>query len=160
MKYFLSLGSNLGHRPKNLAQAISFLEEEGVRVSKASSLYETQPVGLAGQPWFFNQVVEVETGLDPHELLRLAKRIEKKMGRKFLERKGPRIIDIDILLAEQTIIQTDKLIIPHPRMESRNFVLVPLREISPSSRHPIMKATIEDLCRKSKDTAAVRKIDK
>lgn len=160
MKYFLSLGSNLGHRAKNLAKATYFLEEEGLKVNKTSSVYETQPVDFPDQPWFFNQVIRVETSLDPFELLRLLKKIEKRMGRKILEKKGPRIIDIDILLAEQTVVQTDELAIPHPRMESRNFVLVPLKEISPDFIHPIMKVTIENLWKTSKDKATVRKIDK
>jgi len=160
MKYFLSLGSNLGHRAKNLAKAIYSLEEEGVKVKKTSSLYETQPVDFPDQPWFFNQVIEVEIDLDPLDLLHLVKKIEKRMGRKILERKGPRIIDIDILLAEQTVVQTDELAIPHPKMESRNFVLVPLKEISPDFLHPIMKVTIENLWKTSKDKATVRKINK
>lgn len=160
MKYFLSLGSNLGHRAKNLTKAISFLEEEGVKVIQVSSLYETEPVGFPDQPWFFNQVIAVETSLNPFDLLLLAKKIEKRMGRKILQIKGPRIIDIDILLAEQTLVQTDELVIPHPRMASRKFVLVPLKEISPDLLHPIMKVTIENLWKTSKDKAIVRKIDK
>lgn len=159
MRYFLSLGSNLGDRAKNLAKAISLLEKQGVKVMQASSLYETEPVDFPDQPWFFNQVIEVETDRKPSDFLNLVKKAESKIGRKTLKTKGPRIIDIDILLAEQVVIQKDELVIPHPRMETRNFVLVPLKEISPETIHPILKVKIEDLWKRSRDKAAVRKID-
>jgi len=158
MKYFLSLGSNLGDRAKNIEQALAFLEEEGTKIIKSSSLYETQPVDIPSQLWFFNQVVEVETDLNPSNFLRLVKKIEKKMGRKPLYPKGPRIIDIDILLAEGNVIQTKELVIPHPRMEKRNFVLVPFKEISPETLHPIFMEKIEDLWKRSKDSSLVRLI--
>lgn len=160
MKYFLSLGSNLGDRAKNLAQALVFLEEEGAKIIKSSSLYETQPVDFPSQPWFFNQVVEVEIGLNSFEFLHLIKKIEKKMGRRLINPKGPRIIDIDILLAEGTIIRTRELKIPHPKMEKRNFVLIPFKEISPETRHPLLMERIEDLWKKSKDEGIVRQINK
>lgn len=158
MKYFLSLGSNLGNRAKNLAQALALLKKDGVKIIKSSSLYETQPVDYPFQPWFYNQVVEIEVNLDPFDFFHLLKKVEKKMGRKALNWKGPRAVDIDILLAESTVIETNELTIPHPRMEKRNFVLIPFKEISPETRHPLFKKKIEELWKKSIDKAIVRKI--
>lgn len=156
MVYFLSLGSNLGHRRKNLSQAISRLEEGGVRVLKASRIYESAPVGFRDQGWFLNQVLEVQTRLSPHSLLYLAKAIEKQMGRQPAPPKGPRCIDIDILLAGDRIIRSEDLQIPHPEMEKRNFVLVPFMEISPQTIHPVLNEKIEDLCKRSRDASEIR----
>jgi len=158
MKYFLSLGSNIGQKRKNLRLALALLEKEGGKVLRASSLYKTQPVGISDQPWFYNQVVEVETDLSPFSLLRLIKEIEKNMGRKTTVNQGPRLIDIDILLAGNSVIRTRELIIPHPRLEKRNFVLIPLGEISPETVHPFLKIKIEDLGKKSKDPSLVKKL--
>ena len=160
MKYFLSLGSNLGEKAKNLEGALLLLEEAGVRIIQRSSLYETQPVDLASQPWFYNQVVEAKSELSPHDLLGVIRDIEKRMGREILCTKGPRLIDIDILLAEENVLQTEELVIPHPRLDKRNFVLIPLREISPQSVHPLLKEKIEDLCQRSQDMSVVRKIER
>jgi 2-amino-4-hydroxy-6-hydroxymethyldihydropteridine diphosphokinase len=159
MRYFLCLGSNLGDRAKNLERAIVLLEEAGVKIVQRSSVYETQPVDLTSQPWFFNQVVEAESDLNAHDLLGMIKNIEKRIGRKALFPRGPRLIDIDILLAEEGVVQTKELAIPHPRLDKRNFVLIPLSEISPQSIHPLLGEKIEDLCRKSKDTSLVKKIE-
>ncbi len=155
MRYFLSLGSNLGDRKKNLALALSLLEEEEVGIIKASSLYETQPVGIPSESWFYNMVVEVLAEAEPKDFLTLIKGIEKKMGRKPKTSKSNRIIDIDILLAEEKVIRTKELEIPHPRMEERNFVLIPLLEISPDQVHPTLGESIRDLYKKSKDRSAV-----
>jgi len=159
MKYFICLGSNLGKKRKNLKTALFQLEKEGVRVLCYSSIYKTQPVGICNQSWFYNQVVEIETDLLPLSLLRLIKKIEKKMGRQISIQKGPRLIDIDILLAGNTVIRTKELVIPHPRLAERNFVLIPLREISPETEHPVLKAKIEDLEKKSKDPSIVEKLE-
>lgn len=158
MKYFLIFGSNLGNREKNLTDALSQLVKEGVEVISVSSLYETQPVDLASQPWFYNQVVEIKSNVNPKLLLELIKKIEKKMGREHYVNKGPRVIDIDILIAEDTVVQTKELIIPHPRLEERNFVLVPFAEISPDTVHPKLDERIRDLLRKSNDSSIVKKI--
>jgi 2-amino-4-hydroxy-6-hydroxymethyldihydropteridine diphosphokinase len=158
MIYFLSLGSNLGDKRKNLAQGLGFLAEGGVRILRTSSLYRTQPVEHQDQPWFYNQVVKVSTPLHPHSLLHLIKRIEKRMGREPGQTGGPRPIDIDILLAERWIIQTERLVIPHPRMQKRNFVLVPFKEISPETMHPRLKNRIVELWKKSADHSVVRKL--
>ncbi len=158
MKYFLSLGSNLGNRRANLALASCLLREKGIAIVRASSIYRTEPVDLPGQPRFYNQVLEIDAGANPMALLNLVKSVEQKMKRVPTVDKGPRRIDIDILLAGKTVVQTRRLMIPHPRMERRNFVLVPLREIAPHAVHPLLHERIEDLAKRSRDTAAVKKI--
>jgi 2-amino-4-hydroxy-6-hydroxymethyldihydropteridine diphosphokinase len=158
MRYFLSLGSNLGDKRKNMAQALALLTQKEVKILRASSLYRTQPVGYTEQLWFYNQVIEVSSSLNPYDLLRLIKGIEKRMGRKPTRPSGPRPIDIDILLAEDCIIRTKRLTIPHPRMQKRNFVLVPFKEMSPGTTHPVLKKTISELWKKSTDSSVVRKL--
>jgi len=158
MRYFLSLGTNLGNRKKNLALACSLLEENGVGILRASSVYRTEPVDVPDQPWFYNQVVEVDAEYDPLALLNLVKAIEKKLKRVPASDKGPRTIDIDILLAGNTVIQSRRLIIPHPRMAERNFVLVPLREIAPHAVHPLLHKRVLDLIKASADSSVVRKL--
>ncbi len=155
MIYFLSLGSNLGNRAKNLAAAVRLLRENGIEVLRASSVYETEPVDVAGQPWFLNQVLEVRSSLDPPALLKLAKSIEAGLERVQTVAKGPRTIDIDILLAGDLVIETPELIIPHPRLGRRNFVLVPFSEIAPEVRHPVLGKTIRDLALESPDPSRV-----
>jgi 2-amino-4-hydroxy-6-hydroxymethyldihydropteridine diphosphokinase len=136
---FLALGSNLGDRERNLASALERLEAGGVRVVARSSIYETAPQEFLDQPWFLNQVLKAETSLFPMQLLRLTQHIERELGR---ERgpsaipKGPRLIDIDILLFGHAVIDTPQLVIPHPAMLERRFVLEPLVEIAPELRHP------------------------
>ncbi len=157
MKYFLSLGSNLGNRRANLARAACLLREKGISIVRASSIYRTEPVDLRDQPWFYNQVLEVDAALNPLALLSLVKEIERTMKRLPAVDKGPRRIDIDILLAGKTVVQTRRLMIPHPRMARRNFVLVPLREIAPHAVHPLLHERIEDLAKRSQDSAVVKK---
>jgi len=157
MNYFLSLGSNVGDRKKNLKVACSLLEKAHIKILRSSSIYETQPVDYASQSWFLNQVLEVSTGQIPDELLCFIKKIEKKMGRKRSLPKGPRKIDIDIILAGGFIQQTPHLEIPHPQMHKRNFVLVPLREMAPGVMHPILKKTIESLAQENEDPSEIRK---
>jgi 2-amino-4-hydroxy-6-hydroxymethyldihydropteridine diphosphokinase len=158
MRYFLSLGSNLGDKGKNLARALFFLEKEGVRILKASSVYETEPVDFSCESWFFNQVIEAETKIKPKAFLDLVQKIERKMGRKLREKKSSRTIDIDILLAESTVTKSKELEIPHPRMEKRNFVLIPFVEISPDTIHPLFGESISALHRKSKDRSIVKRM--
>jgi 2-amino-4-hydroxy-6-hydroxymethyldihydropteridine diphosphokinase len=160
MKYFLSLGSNLGDRRKNISRALAFLDQENVKVVRSSSLYKTQPVGYAAQPWFYNQVIEVATRLNPYDLLDVIKKIESKLKRQPAVSDGPRTLDIDILLAEKSIIQTKKLIIPHPRLDKRKFVLTPLKELSPEAYHPVLRLKIRDLLKKSVDPSVVKKLKK
>src|SRR5438445_7381095 len=121
-KVYMSLGSNVGDREKNLRAAIDELPHAGVAVTRVSSFYETEPVDLREQPWFLNCVVEVATHLDPMTLLRALREIETKMGSKRLVAKGPRLIDIDILLYGSETVHTPELQLPHPRMHLRRFV--------------------------------------
>ena len=158
MRYFLCLGSNIGNKSKNLEQALHLIEKEGVKVVKKSSIYETEPFNSPRQPWFLNQVMEVSTELEPLDLLTTLKKIERQMGRKPTAQNEPRIIDVDILLAGKAVIQTKELEIPHPRMEKRNFVLIPLKEISPKTIHPLLNVSIEHLWKRSKDHSAVKKL--
>ncbi len=158
MRYLLSLGSNLGNRRRNLARALALLEAAGVRVRKVSSVYRAEPVDFAPQPWFYNLAVAVETALAPGELLNLAQRIEKEMGRVRKQKAGPRTIDIDILLAGRQVIRTPRLRVPHPRLDRRNFVLIPMAEIAPSAVHPLFRRTVRSLLEASTDRSGVRKI--
>ena len=129
---YLGLGSNLGDRLANLREAIRRLEDGGAcKVVKRSSVYETEPVGMVEQPDFLNAVVEVETAVEPRDLLRLCKSIENEMGRVRTNKWGPRVIDVDILLHGGSRVLEDDLTIPHAEMIGRAFVLVPLAEIAP-----------------------------
>jgi 2-amino-4-hydroxy-6-hydroxymethyldihydropteridine diphosphokinase len=157
MVYFLGLGTNLGRRAANLARARRLLEEGGVAVVRASSVYETEPVDLPGQPLFLNQVLEVRTALGPPALLRLSKSIEAALKRVPTVAKGPRTIDVDILLAGDTVLETPDLVVPHPRLHLRNFVLVPLAEIAAEARHPVLGKTVREIAAASPDRARVLK---
>lgn len=149
---YIGIGSNLGARHDNCLRAIELLEKNGLVVSKKSSLYDTAPWGRTEQPAFINMAVEIETELDPYGLLSLLKRIEKDMGRQETVRWGPRIIDLDILFFNQITLQSDTLIIPHPLMHEREFVLKPLSEIAKDLMHPVLKRKISDLSEAIKDT--------
>ena len=156
---YLSVGSNLGDRAKNLRVAIDGLPHAGVAVKKVSSFYETEPVDLREQPWFLNCAVEAKTHFDPMTLLRALREIETKMGSKKLVAKGPRLIDIDILLYGSETIDTPELHVPHPRMHLRRFVLVPLAEIAPKAVHAALKMTVAQLLERTPDHSAVRKLE-
>ena len=133
-KAYLSLGSNLGDRQAHLDRALELLEQAGVRVLRRSSIFETEPQDVLQQPWFLNVVAEVETSLFPKQLLACLLRTERELGRKRLVPKGPRIIDIDILLYGNAEVATKELQIPHPRLWQRRFVLEPLAELAPDIR--------------------------
>ncbi|HYL84799.1 MAG TPA: 2-amino-4-hydroxy-6-hydroxymethyldihydropteridine diphosphokinase [Candidatus Angelobacter sp.] len=158
-RVYLSLGSNVGDREKNLRAAIAELPHAGVAVTKVSSFYETEPVDLREQPWFLNCVVEGETHFDAVMLLPALREIETKMGSKKLVPKGPRLIDLDILLYGDETIHTYELQVPHPRMHLRRFVLVPLAEIAPNLRHASWNATVKDLLAETPDQSQVRRLN-
>jgi len=142
---YLGLGSNLGDRQTNLDDAIRRLTTDRVRVTRQSSIWETAPRDVLDQPWFLNQVIEVETDLFPRQLFQHLQRIEREMGRVRRISKGPRLIDLDILLYETAVVKSPELEIPHPRMTERRFVLAPLAELAPDLRHPVLKRTIREL---------------
>jgi len=154
---YLSLGSNVGDREANLRAAIDELPHAGVAVIRVSSFYETEPVDLREQPWFLNCAVEVETHFDAIVLLRALREIEAKMGSRKLMAKGPRLIDMDILLCGAETINTKELQVPHPRMHLRRFVLVPLAEIAPEVVDPELKKTVKQLLEGTPDNSTVRR---
>jgi 2-amino-4-hydroxy-6-hydroxymethyldihydropteridine diphosphokinase len=141
---YLSLGSNLGDRAANLREAQKRLENVG-RILCVSSYYETEPVEFTEQGWFLNCALALETGLTPQELMKSILRIEEEMGRRRVQKKGPRTIDIDILLFGDQVVNSAEITIPHPAMRQRRFVLEPLAEIAPGTRHPVLNKTIREL---------------
>jgi len=157
-KVYLSLGSNVGDREVNLRTAIAELLGVGVQVTKESSIYETEPVDFLEQPWFLNCVVEGETEIEAVALLCELREIERRMGSKKLVARGPRLIDIDILVYGRETVDTPELQVPHPRMHLRRFVLEPLVEIAPELRHPSWNGTAAELLAKSADESVVRKV--
>lgn len=155
---YLSLGSNLGSREENIARAIDALGSRGVRVTRQSSMYETEPVEVTDQPWFLNCVIEAETELEPAALMHVLLSIEREMGRERVVPKGPRLIDMDILLYASQVIHDHDLEIPHPRMAQRKFVLAPLVEIAPDAVHPTLDRTAQDLLQSISDAGEVKKM--
>jgi len=141
---YISLGSNIGDRAANLKAAIERLREFG-KVVAVSAFYETEPVEFTAQPWFLNCVVKLETAYSPQQLLAGILGIEQQMGRHRGAEKGPRNIDLDILLFGDLIVDEPELTIPHPAMHERRFVLEPLAEIAPDDWHPICRQTIRQL---------------
>ncbi len=144
---YLGLGSNLGNRRQNLERAVERLTSPEVRVLRKSSIYETEPRDVPDQPWFLNQVVEVETSLLPRQLHQRTQKIERELGRTTTVSKGPRVIDLDILLYARTIVEAPDLKIPHPRMADRRFVLEPLAELVPDLAHPQTGRTVREMLR-------------
>ena len=142
---YLSLGSNIGDREGHLRTAVERLSSAGVGVLRISPVYETEPVDYTAQGWFLNLVVEAETELFPLQLLARTSRIERELGRARTVPKGPRTLDIDILLYGNSVVQTEKLQIPHPRMAERRFVLAPLADLVPDLRHPVLQKTVREL---------------
>jgi 2-amino-4-hydroxy-6-hydroxymethyldihydropteridine diphosphokinase len=141
---YLSLGSNMGDRETHLHEAIARLRSQG-RVVLVSSFYETEPVEFTDQAWFLNCALALETTRTPQQVMSDILTIEQEMGRQRIQKKGPRIIDIDILLFSDKILDSPDLTVPHPAMQNRRFVLEPLAEIAPEARHPVLKKTIREL---------------
>ena len=142
---YIGIGSNLGERKDNCHRALTLLKQKGIKITKKSSFYETEPWGYKNQPSFLNMVIEAETELGARDLLKTLQQIEKKLGREENFKWGPRTIDLDILLFDNMTIQENDLMIPHPLMHKREFVLQPLCEISPALRHPVLRASIQEL---------------
>ncbi len=155
---FLGLGSNLGARQKFLNQAaVSLTKVRETKLVWTSSVYETEPYGKTDQPKFLNAAAEIETSLDPNSLFEEVKSIEKQMGRSATERWGPREIDIDLLVYDGLAFANDQVKVPHPELEKRRFVLVPLCEIAPDLVHPINGMTVTELVASCTDTTRVVK---
>jgi len=155
---YLALGSNIGDREANLREALARLEAADVRVTRKSSIYETEPRYVRDQPEFLNAVVEAETGLFPLQLLKRARKIEKEMGRQRVTPNGPRNIDIDILFYGKSVIDAPELQVPHPRIAERSFVLEPLAEIAPQLRHPLTGKTASEMLA-ALEPQGVRRLD-
>jgi 2-amino-4-hydroxy-6-hydroxymethyldihydropteridine diphosphokinase len=163
---YLSLGSNLGDRLENLRRAFRLLGEKGIALRRTSSVYETEPVDNTDQGWFLNCVAEIGTSLEALGLLRRLQRIENELGRERLVRRGPRTLDIDMLLYGDLVLESSELTLPHPRMLERRFVLEPLRELGPhlvipgvdgpGAGGPGTGRTVEQAYAGLRDTAQVR----
>jgi 2-amino-4-hydroxy-6-hydroxymethyldihydropteridine diphosphokinase len=144
-KVYLGLGSNLGDREAMLRAALEALESARLHILRVSPVYETEPMDVAGQGWFLNLVVEAETDLFPLQLLHRTSKIEAQLGRRRLAPKGPRNIDIDILLFGNAVVSRPSLDIPHPRFRLRRFVLAPLADLAADLRDPVTKKTVREL---------------
>jgi len=156
---YLSLGSNIGDREAALREAIHRLKTIG-RVALVSSIYETEPVELADQPWFLNCAVALETEKTPEQLLTEILSIEEEMGRRRVQEKGPRNIDVDILLYGAAVVESPSLTIPHPAMQQRRFVLEPLAEIAPEAKNPVSGRNARETLEVLPPGQTVRKIEK
>ena len=154
---YLLLGSNMGNSQTQLSKAILQIEKQIGCITRQSSLYTTAAWGNTNQPDFLNQVIIVETGLTAIQTMQTILSIEKKMGRLRTVKNAPRIIDIDILFFNKEIIQQEQLTIPHPELQNRRFVLVPLNQLSPNFRHPVLKKTIHHLFIHCPDKLNVKK---
>lgn len=155
-RVFLHTGSNQGNRLMHLKQALTMLEERAGIVIRVSKIIETTAWGIRDQPDFLNQAIEAETALDPIGLLDVVLGIEHEMGRVRVQKWGQRLIDIDILYYGDLVWESDRLTLPHPHLQDRNFVLVPLMDIAPHFVHPRFKQTTETLLENCKDTLPTR----
>lgn len=156
---FLSLGSNLGDTCQHLKTARHALQALGILVEESSPFYVTEPVDFRDQPWFLNQVICIRTDLTPLDLLDACLKIEHEQGRRREIAKGPRTLDIDILLYDDLVLQDPRLQIPHPRIPERRFVLEPLAALAPDSVHPVLRETFERLLARCKDNSRVERLE-
>ena len=154
---YLSIGSNLGERQENLANAIKQIEANCGNIIKASAIYETAAWGNAEQPSFLNQCLVVKTDLSAKKLIKQLLHIERLMGRERKEKMGPRLIDLDIILMDEEVVFSEFLTLPHPHLQDRKFVLLPLAEIAPKAFHPIFNKTVEQLLIECSDVLDVKK---
>jgi 2-amino-4-hydroxy-6-hydroxymethyldihydropteridine diphosphokinase len=156
---YIGIGSNLGDKLHHCEKAISeILKIDHHKLLAKSSLFKTQPIGCTSQDWFVNGVIKIETDLDALELFRTLKALESQLGRTETFRWGPRIIDLDILFFDDVEIHTEELQIPHPQIQNRQFVLIPLIEIDRNFIHPVLKTTIQELLNNFKEDQGVEKI--
>ena len=154
---YLSIGSNIGNRLEIFQKALQLLDENNeISVEELSSIYETDPVGYTNQACFLNAVLKISTSLQPEELLQICLFIESQLGRKREIRWGPRTLDLDILLYNQENIETESLIVPHPRMQERAFVIIPLMELDPDIKLPNVNAALDDILNQIPDKEGVR----
>lgn len=157
--FFLSLGSNLGDRKRNLEQIIDFLKKEKqISISKISPFYETEPWQAKDHPWYINICVGGETSLNSLDLLEKLQEIEKALGRDHTKKLAPRVIDIDLLFYDGITLESQALTLPHPRLSLRRFVLQPLADIAPDFLHPVLKKTVKELLEKCEDRSIVRQV--
>lgn len=152
---YILLGSNLGNREENLGLALDKIAAVVGRILAQSTIYQSEPWGISQQPKFLNQVAEVNSRNDPQQVLQKLLLIETELGRERLEKWGPRTIDLDILFFNDRVIQTENLIVPHPGIPMRRFVLVPLCEIAPNFFHPLLEKTCQQLLKECTDPLEV-----
>lgn len=156
-KTYIALGTNIGDRLKNLQTAIEELSAE-INPLRASPVYETPPWGYTDQRSFYNMVLEAKTTLEPKELLAKLKAIESRMGREASFRNAPRVIDLDILFIDDLVLQKGSLTVPHPRMQGRGFVLVPLADLAPDFIHPVFGISVAEMLAQA-DTSGIEMVD-
>ena len=156
---YIGIGSNLGTSGKNCVEAIEKIStNDHIKIISKSSFYKTVPIGDIEQDWFINSVIRIDTKLNPKELLLTLLNIESEMGRIRKEKWGPRLIDLDLLFYDKLILNQEGITLPHPEIQKRNFVLVPLNEISENLTHPILKKTVKTLLQESSDDSEVKKL--